>query len=108
LLALAFVLGLGCAGAGAGTGDPDAGDPDGGSPACNPPQITYANFGMAFLDTYCNRCHGFTQQSAQLSASALYGAAVSGGASSFMPPVDPKPSLADRMRLGEWLNCGAP
>jgi len=106
LVATVLVLMLGCAGAGAV--DPDAGDPDGGMPACDPPALTYANFGMAFLDTYCNRCHGFTQQSAQLSASALYGAAVSGGASSFMPPVDPKPSLADRMRLGEWLNCGAP
>ena len=93
----------------AADGGPDLNPDDtGGSPACTPPTLTYANFGMRFIETYCYRCHGFSQTSAQQVGSDLYLAAVADGDNSFMPPVDPRPTLAERTNFGVWLNCGAP
>lgn len=89
--------------------------------------LTYANFGKAFFDGYCQRCH----------ASAVTGAARNGAptdhvfdtrtdiftnkehidenaaagpnaVNTAMPPSAPTPSLAEREKLGEWLACGAP
>jgi len=86
---------------------PDASDafvPDDGAIGCDP-SLTYANFGMAFLQTYCFRCHGFDQQSAQSAGSAIVSAA---GTGTFMPPTDPKPSPQERAQLTAWIACGAP
>jgi len=82
----------------------DASIPDDGSIGCDP-SLTYANFGMAFLQTYCSRCHGFDQQSAQISGDAIVGAA---GTGTFMPPSDPRPSPRERQQLTAWIACGAP
>ena len=83
---------------------PDAGAPDASS-ACADQSLTYASFGMAFLGTYCNRCHGFTQQIAQTSPGPLSSAA---GTGTFMPPGTPKPSAQERTSFAAWLACGAP
>jgi hypothetical protein len=117
IVLLVAALAAGCGGtqplapADGGSNDSaDATDPtdaalDGdGAIGCDP-SLTYANFGKAFLDTYCFRCHGFDQQSAQTSGSAIVGAA---GTGTFMPPVDPRPSDQERQQLTAWIACGAP
>jgi hypothetical protein len=89
-------------------GDDDSpdGDSDAGvdGPGCDP-AVTYATFGRAFFDTYCNRCHRFDQQSAQLAGDAISSLA---GTGTFMPPVDPRPTAAERASLVAWIACGAP
>jgi len=89
-------------------GTPDAG-PDAGADsgtACADPSLTYASFGQRFLDTYCNRCHGFTtQQSAQASGSVISAAA---GTGTFMPRGTPTPTAQERAELVTWIACGAP
>jgi hypothetical protein len=113
VLALLAALAGGCSGSGAVLSmDPDAGDEidagpgadGGGGDACDP-SVTYASFGQSFLDSYCNRCHAFTQQVAEISGSALSAAA---GTGTFMPPTDPKPTAAQRHELAAWIACGAP
>jgi hypothetical protein len=107
VLLLAIPLAMGCAGA----GDPDllfpidAGAGDALPASCNPPQLTYANFGQAFLTKYCNSCHGFTQQNVQSEPMVLIDVAVT---STYMPPSTTAPSPTERMELGTWLTCGAP
>ena len=108
---LTAVLAASCGGAALA---PDAGDPndgsadasvgDDGARGCDP-SLTYASFGMTFFGTYCARCHGFDQQSAQLSGSVIVSAA---GTGTFMPPSDPKPSPLERQELTSWIDCGAP
>lgn len=89
--------------------------------------LTYDNFGKAFMQTYCIRCHSST-----LSGAARQGAtadhdfdkielirvfldhidqkAGAGPASTntSMPPSDPKPTNDERRKLAEWVACGAP
>jgi hypothetical protein len=87
----------------------DGGDNDGSAaPSCDPAPVTYASFGRTFVDTYCSSCHDFNQALIQGTASLIYSVAVADGDNSRMPPTDPLPTLDQRMRLGLWLNCGAP
>lgn len=90
--------------------------------------LSYANFGQAFMENYCTRCHSST-----LTGAARNGATVdhdfdskigvlrvydhideAAGAgpdatNDQMPPDDgAKPSLAERQMLAEWLACGVP
>lgn len=106
--------------------DPKPGPSTGSICPSEPP--TYANFGMAFLDAYCTHCH-----SSALTGSGRHGAptgydwdvletvreyaalidkmAASGpvATNTTMPPRDePRPTLEERERLGQWLSCGAP
>jgi cytochrome c5 len=90
--------------------------------------LTYDNFGKAFMEDYCTRCH----------RSALTGAARNGAPSDHnfdtlalikdtepehldeeaaggatrvntgMPPSGAMPTEAERRKLGEWLKCGTP
>ncbi|HMJ15814.1 MAG TPA: hypothetical protein VK524_30570 [Polyangiaceae bacterium] len=86
--------------------------------------LTYENFAAPFFANYCTRCH-----SSQLSGAARagappgadfdtlegilahahhvdqYAAAGPEAANTFMPPSDPRPPLAERLQLGEWLAC---
>lgn len=95
-----------------------------GSTCPSEDQPTYENFGEAFMDTYCTRCH----------SSAVTGIARNGATPNFdfdtlegivehidyiedlaaagpkdtntlMPPSDTGPSLDERKRLGQWLSC---
>jgi cytochrome c2 len=69
------------------------------------PSLTYASFGMNFFATYCNRCHFWDQESAQLDGQVLTDVA---GTQTFMPPSAPFPVAAERMQLVQWITCGAP
>ena len=89
-----------------------------GLPAC--PQggttLTYANFGEQFFKDYCLSCHftGTTvkgavpydsQSAIQDAADAIYERA--GGTNTNMPQSGTKPTSDERVKLAEWLSCGA-
>ena len=69
------------------------------------PSLTYATFGMNFFASYCNRCHAWNQESAQ-----LYGGTIAdyAGNSASMPPSSPFPTPDERTQLVNWIACGAP
>jgi cytochrome c5 len=89
--------------------------------------LTYANFGQAFFDSYCQRCHASTvtgaarmgapsdhtfdmKQDIQLLSEHIDELAAAGpdAVNIEMPPDGAKPTEAERRQLGEWLACGAP
>lgn len=89
--------------------------------------LTYANFGQAFFDQYCQSCHASTVMgAARMGAPADHvfdevadirilaehiderAAAGPDAVNTLMPPIAPKPTEAERRQLGEWLACGAP
>lgn len=87
----------------------DAGGAGDGGGACP----TYDNFGRMFMMTYCTSCHmgaaaprmvrldtlaGVMAQKSMIQRVAVMGMV--------MPPSGARPSAADRMKLGQWLNCG--
>jgi hypothetical protein len=110
LAACLAVLAAGCAGgADTGVSDQDAGaPPDADAPdgftACDPPALTYANFGQAFMTGYCNGCHFFDQSAAQSSGGALASLVTSGA----MPRGTHLPTTVERMEFAAWIACGAP
>jgi len=78
--------------------------------------LTYANFGEAFIVTNCLSCHGSRQnpilstQTAIQTASAEIDRMAAAGpdaTNTAMPPSGGV-STTDRLKLGEWLACGAP
>ena len=69
------------------------------------PSLTYASFGMDFFATFCNRCHAWTHEGAQLNGSTIEDYA---GTTTSMPPSAPFPTPDQRMQLVNWLDCGAP
>ncbi len=86
------------------------------SASCSSSTLTYANFGQSFLSTYCVACHSGSrvEEGVDLSTAAgvsQHSAAVlrEAGTGSAMPPSgSAAPSSAERAKLAEWLNCGAP
>jgi uncharacterized membrane protein len=87
----------------------DAG-PSGDAGAC---ALTYDNFGKQFLTAYCTGCHAGVLAQHMVQLDTLAGvqknkAAVKRAAvtSSAMPERNPKPTSADRQKLGQWLDCG--
>lgn len=89
--------------------------------------LTYANFGQAFFDNYCQRCHASTVMgAARMNAPADHvfdevadirvltahidelAAAGPAAVNTAMPPNGAAPTEAERRQLGEWLACGAP
>lgn len=89
--------------------------------------LTYDNFGAAFMEQYCTRCHsseltgtarmgatlfhdfdtreGVVQVGDHVDQTAAFGPAAQNRS---MPPSAPFPTDAERTQLGEWLACGAP
>ena len=126
LIALPVGLLIGC-----GVQAPENSGAGGGMPtgsSCPTTQtLTYGTFGQPFLTSYCTRCH-----SSVLSGDArkdapedhnfdtvlgvrgfldhIDEAAAAGpdAVNTRMPPSDPRPTLGERQKLGEWLACGAP
>jgi uncharacterized membrane protein len=89
--------------------------------------LTYNNFGKQFVETYCTRCHASDKMGAARNGApafhdfdSLFGimavsahidevaAAGPAATNEGMPPSSPKPTLAERQMLGEWIACGMP
>jgi hypothetical protein len=98
--------------AGAPLGDAGA-HGDGGASGDGGSCPTYDNFGKMFMMTYCLTCHTGalaqrmvmldTLAGVQKNKATIKRVAVSSMA---MPEANPKPSAAERMKLGQWLDCG--
>lgn len=88
--------------------------------------LSYENFGRAFFEQYCLRCHSVSiggserlappgrdfDELMMIRSDALYidqfAAAGPKGEHVSMPPNGETPTLEERTELGEWLACGAP
>jgi uncharacterized membrane protein len=104
---------------------------NGGKPSgstCPPGStLTYQSFGQQFMNDYCGRCHsaiftGAQRQKApdgvdfdtvemireQLDDIDTISAAGPDATNTEMPPDTPAPTEEERLKLGEWLACGAP
>ena len=73
--------------------------------------LTYANFGSDFIKTNCLSCHQFqdtprlqTQSLVQANVARILDEAVYTDAM----PENANLANADRIKLGQWLSCGAP
>ena len=92
------------------------------------PSVTYGSWAQGFFESYCTRCHSSTLvtnserngatphanwddlPTIQAYAQEIdaYAAGGPNGINRIMPPSNPRPSDDDRIKLGEWLACGAP
>lgn len=90
--------------------------------------LTYEGWARGFFADHCTRCHNssFTTRDQrngapleanwdELETVRLYSAEIDeyaaggpNGINQVMPPSEPRPSEANRLKLGEWLACGAP
>jgi hypothetical protein len=89
--------------------------------------LTYANFGEPFMTEYCTECHSSDLTGDERMGAPLFhdfntlegimaftqhidetAAAGPKSVNTLMPQFAPKPSLAERYQLGEWLACGTP
>lgn len=89
--------------------------------------LTYDNFGKPFMEKYCLGCHhsdltgaarhgaptfhDFDTHSGIKSVSEHIDQTTAAGPASVntgMPQTDPKPTMAERLQLGEWIACGLP
>jgi hypothetical protein len=89
--------------------------------------LTYANFGQQFMEDYCTRCHSRDRMGADRHDAPLdhdfdwymgilfvsdhidqMAAAGPDSVNTMMPLDEPRPSMEEREKLGEWLACGAP
>ncbi len=89
--------------------------------------LTYTNFGKAFMQSYCLRCHSSSVQGAARNGAPsdhnydnlsdirslaehidMHAGAGPNGVNTVMPEDDPRPSEAERRKLAEWLACSAP
>ena len=75
--------------------------------------LTYASFGMQFVEMYCAACHTGTRAEHGIRLDTLAGIQMNKAAvkrmavtTTAMPPQNPRPNAADRQKLGQWLDCG--
>lgn len=93
--------------------------------ACPPDStLTYENFGQAFMEAYCTRCHSSELQGADREGAPEYhdfdtlfgvvavadhvdewAAAGPDAVNELMPPDGDRPTNEERYQLGEWLAC---
>ena len=94
--------------------DAELGPPTGST--CPPnSSLTYVNFGKPFLDANCVGCHGprapalSDQASVKAARDSIDRMAAAGpNAINTAMPKDHGVSTDERVKLGEWLACGAP
>jgi hypothetical protein len=89
--------------------------------------LTYDNFGRTFMESYCTECHsseltgadrqgapsfhdfdtifGIRAVSNHIDETTASGPAATNDS---MPPHDPRPTLAEREMLAEWIACAMP
>jgi uncharacterized membrane protein len=86
--------------------------------------LTYDTFGATFMENYCTRCHSSELTGASRNEAPAghdfdslegvlavvehvdgYAAAGPDAQNDVMPPDGDKPSLEERMQLGQWLAC---
>jgi len=86
--------------------------------------LTYDNFGRPFMEKYCTRCHAGYLHGADRHGAPLYHdfdslldilyvwehvdqytAAGPESVNTIMPPDGDKPSMDERVQLGQWLAC---
>jgi hypothetical protein len=89
--------------------------------------LTYQNFAKPFVEKYCTQCHhsdlmgaarqgaptfhdfdtlsGIKSVSEHIDQTTASGPAATNEG---MPEFDPKPTLAERQQLGEWIACDMP
>jgi hypothetical protein len=78
--------------------------------------LTYENFGAAFFQDYCIRCHGGPNGYSSRSFTTLDAIRAeedrifinAAGSNTFMPPGPDGPPQSARDDLADWLACGAP
>lgn len=96
---------------------------------CPPTQtLSYENWGMAFMTTYCTDCHDSHKRGEERQGATsfhdfdtIYGiravyehidltaaAGPTGIVNDSMPNESPYPTLEERKQLGEWIACGMP
>jgi hypothetical protein len=87
----------------------DASAGDGGACA-----LTYENFGKQFMTSYCVSCHSGIAAKHMVQLDTLAGVQKNKTAvkrqavtTTVMPEQNPKPTSAERQKLGQWLDCGA-
>lgn len=83
-------------------------------------KLTYDNFGKAFMESHCQRCHGSADDRngapeaydfGRVEDVRRYKARIFSRAAAdntTMPPGPDDPPERDREQLAEWLVCGAP
>lgn len=80
--------------------------------ACPPTSTdTYDTFGAAFMNNNCSACHGpgsRTDTTSLDSIRANSNAIIEVTVYNVNMPKDASLTDAERIRLGKWLNCGAP
>jgi uncharacterized membrane protein len=114
-------LALGC------SSDPESKTLPNGSSGAECPEgssLTYESFAVGFFTRYCTRCHSTSNvgtarrgapegydwddlASIRAHAAQIDSVAAAGPRASndVMPPGDPRPTAAERARLGQWLAC---
>ena len=95
---------------------------------CPPTQtLTYNNFGKNFMEKYCTKCHDSNKTGEQRQGAPSFhdfdtllgikavsdhidetSAAGPASVNEGMPEDNPKPTLEERQKLGEWIACGMP
>ena len=89
--------------------------------------LTYDNFGKSFMERFCTRCHSSTLEGAARHGAPSFHdfdtqfgvkgvsnhidettAAGPAATNTGMPPDGPKPTLEERLQLGEWIACDVP
>ncbi len=125
--ALGTALFFGCDEEGDHHGNGGAVGPSTQSTCPTPQTLTYDNFGRDFVSRYCLACHSGSVKGADrrgapddhnfddidqirglrehMDQKAAAGPAAT---NSDMPRADPRPTLEERKKLGEWLACNAP
>lgn len=115
---------LSLVGTGCGDDEPDDDDDDDASGGCADTTLTYTSFAKPFVSSYCASCHGASVTgTSRLGAPAAdvfdTRAQIVANAADIKEQVvvmktmpfgngTAKPSDAERVKLGQWLACGAP
>jgi len=102
-------------------GGDDPGQPDADLSACETSELSYANFGQGFMESFCLGCHSSALGEAQRAGAPLQVnfdtyELVQGQADRIrfraaenqdMPPQSgAQPTNEERASISEWINCG--